>query len=630
MHEQSIELLRKEFAAGLVSDVPDALARFDRWLPDLIEGLEAVYDLDIVMPELIPMMCRAINERPDDLRERDRMRLLEPDWFQRPDAVGYVAYADRFGTNLRDLRVDYLVDLQVTYLHLMPLLTPRPGANDGGYAIADFRSVRSDLGTMDDLAALARDLHAAGISLTLDLVLNHVAKEHAWAKAARAGESRYRDYFHIFADRAIPDAYEASLPEVFPDFAPGNFTYDPELDAWVWTTFNAWQWDLNWANPQVFCEFADIIAFLANRGVDCLRLDAIAFIWKNLGTNCQNQPQVHAITQALRAFARITAPALIFKAEAIVGPSDVVAYLGQGRFAGKVSDLAYHNSFMVQVWSAFAAQDARLMAHVLNHFPPIPTNTSWATYLRCHDDIGWAIDDADAAAVGWDGHAHRAFLADFYAGDFASSDASGAHFQSNPLTGDRRTSGAAASLAGIERATTQADLDRAVDRLMCMVAMILGFGGLPLLYMGDERALTNDLTYRDDPDHADDNRWMHRPRMPWHVIDGSAPPHVREVFQRTQHLIRTRRSLPALHATTRSQVHVGWNPGLVFFERRHPAGDLLEVYNITNQPQSASRADMFITGPLTDVISGQELVSGDCQLPAYAVRWFVPSRTLGS
>jgi amylosucrase len=621
---------RKRFAAGLTGDVADSLARFDRWAPDLIAGLSRVYDLDEVLDDLLVIMHSAMNTRSPELKARDRMRVLEPDWFQRPDAIGYVAYADRFANTLRDIRVDYLSDLQVTYLHLMPLLDPRPGANDGGYAVQDFRRVRPDLGTMADLADLADRLHRAGISLTLDLVVNHVAREHAWAEAARRGDPQYQDYFYVFPDRTMPDSFEATLPEIFPAFAPGNFTFDEDLSSWVWTTFNSWQWDLNWSNPKVFCEFADTIAFLANHGVDCLRLDAIAFIWKRLGTNSQNQPEVHAITQALRAFAHITTPALIFKAEAIVGPRDVVAYLGQGEYAGKVADLAYHNSFMVQLWSTFATQDGRLMAHALNSIPPIPINTSWSTYLRCHDDIGWAIDDADAAAVGWDGAAHRAFLADFYAGEFPGSYAAGAHFQSNPLTGDRRTSGTAASLAGLDTSEPGSiDHTHATHRLVCMIAMVLGFGGLPLLYMGDEWALTNDMSYLDDPDHAADNRWMHRPQMPWDELSESKPKHVSYIFEQTRDLIATRTSLASLHATTPTRIHVGWNPGLVFFERRHPAGDLLQVYNVTGRPQTASRADMFITGELVDVHSGKNFPEGDIDIPPYGFMWLKQRRTLG-
>ena len=241
----------------------------------------------------------------------------------------------------------------------------------------------------------------------MDLVLNHVAAEHAWAQAARAGDPHYRDYFYIFPDRTEPDRYEATLPEVFPDFAPGSFSYSAELDGWVWTTFNTWQWDINWSNPDVFAEYADIILFLANAGVEVLRLDAIAFVWKRLGTNCQNQPEVHAITQALRAVARIACPAVLFKAEAIVAPQDLVHYLGQGAHHGKVSDIAYHNSLMVQIWSMLATRDATLAAHALRAIPPVPSTTTWVTYIRCHDDIGWAIDADDAAAVGLNGFWHQ-------------------------------------------------------------------------------------------------------------------------------------------------------------------------------------------------------------------------------
>ena len=337
----------------------------------------------------------------------------------------------------------------------MPLLKPRPGQSDGGYAVMDYRAVREDLGTIDDLRDLATTLRSRGISLTLDLVLNHVAAEHQWAVNARAGDRFYRDYFYLFADRELPDAYERSLPEVFPDFAPGNFTYDEESASWVWTTFNSWQWDLNWRNPEVFYEFADLILWLANLGVECLRLDAIAFIFKRMGTNCQNQPEVHAITQALRAVARIGAPALIFKAEAIVGPADLAPYLGVGKHAGKVSDLAYQNSLMVQIWSALAAKDTRLFCAALNRFPAKPPTTVWGTYLRCHDDIGWAISDEDAASVGLNGYEHRRFLADYYAGLYPMSDARGLVFQENLATGDRRISGTAASLIGVESAREQ-------------------------------------------------------------------------------------------------------------------------------------------------------------------------------
>ena len=621
---------RERLAAHLADDpdLNEVLTRYDRWADDLWDGLSAVYDASAVLPEVIDVIAAVHEGRSPALRQRDRERILRPDWFQSADAVGYVAYTDLFAGDLQGIRshIGYLSDLGITYLHLMPLLTPRPGENDGGYAVMDYRSVRPDLGTMADLSQLATDLHAAGISLTLDLVLNHVAREHEWAAKARGGDPHYRDYFYIYPDRTVPDALEKDLPEVFPAFAPGNFTWDDEVQGWVWTTFNEWQWDLNWSNPDVLVEFADIIGFLANRGADCIRLDAIAFTWKRAGTNCQNQPEVHALTQALRSAAHIMSPALVFKAEAIVGPQDVVAYLGQGEHAGKVSDLAYHNSLMVQIWSALAARDGRLLATALSRFRPIPVTSAWATYLRCHDDIGWAIDDADAAAVGWDGFGHRSFLADFYAGDFDGSFARGMHFQSNPETGDRRTSGSAASLAGVESALvagSAATLDTALDRLTCAYAMVFGFGGLPLLYMGDELGLLNDHSYEDDPAKADDNRWLHRPAMDWTRARHDSGVAER-VFASIRRLITARKALPALHASVATEAFVTDDPAVLVFRRRHPAGALIEVYNLSEStrvlwPGSVTPLE---PGPLLEHISGETIdLSTPVMLPPYAAWW---------
>ena len=497
-------------------------ARLERWLPDLYDAVEELYDDPAsVVRRLVALAVDGYAERDDELHRLDLRRSLAPDWFQRPDLIGYAAYADRFAGSLTGVaeRADYLRELGVGYLHLMPLLTPRPTPNDGGYAVMDYRSVRPDLGTMEDLRKLTNQLREQEISLCLDLVLNHVAKEHEWARRARAGEQRYRDYFLVFPDREMPDAYERTLPEVFPDFAPGSFTYDDELAGWVWTTFNDYQWDVNWANPDVLCEYADIIIDLANHGVEVLRLDAIAFIWKRLGTSCQNQPEVHALTQALRALTRIACPALIFKAEAIVGPQDLLAYLGEREHYGKVSDLAYHNSLMVQIWSMLASQDAVLGSYALQQLPPPPPTTAWITYARCHDDIGWAISDEDAAAVGLDGHAHRRFLSDFYAGDFPGSWARGLVFQENEATGDRRISGSLASLAGL-----QVGDPHAVRRILLAHAIMLGFGGLPVIWMGDELGLLNDADWAATPEHAEDNRWAHRP-LDALAGPGRHPPH---------------------------------------------------------------------------------------------------------
>lgn len=614
-------------------------ARLRRHWPDLLAGLRGAYGdaAPDVAARTVGIAARGLLARPEALRLLDIERGIAPDWFQSPRMLGYAAYAERFAGDLPGVaaRVPYLAELGVTYLHLMPLLRPRPGDSDGGYAVADYRSVRADLGTVEDLADLAAVLRAHGISLTLDLVLNHVAAEHAWARAARAGHPRYRAYFHVFADRALPDAYEQTLPEVFPASAPGSFSWDDGVDGWVWTTFNSFQWDLNWHNPDVFCEFADLVCFLANVGVECLRLDAIAFLWKRLGTDCQNQPEVHDLTRALRALGRIAAPAVVLKAEAIVGPAQLATYLGAGRYAGKVSDLAYHNSLMVQTWSALAARDARLAVAALRAFPRKPTSTSWATYVRGHDDIGWAIDDVDAAAVGWSGAAHRAFLSDFYSGAFPGSDARGLVFQENTGTGDRRISGTTASLAGLEVALESgeaAHVDLAVRRLLLAHLIALGFGGLPVLWSGDELALRNDPAWAAEPGHERDNRWTHRPRLPWDVAERrhAAGTLEHRVWHALRAAARIRARQPALHAAIEAELLDPADPGVLGLLRPHPEWPLVALANVTDRDAWWPRDAVPLDGELVDVLGPMggvrpgTLVDGDrLHLPPYAACWLV-------
>ena len=615
--------------------------RLDRWWPDLDDAIRAVYpgaQADELTVRLVTLAAQAYVDRDPELHHLDEARTLEPDWFQSPRMLGYAAYTERFAGDLAGVaeRIPYLRELGVTYLHLMPLLLPREGDSDGGYAVADYRRVRPDLGTIDDLRELTAALRADGVSLVLDLVLNHVAREHEWAEKARAGDERYRAYFHAFADRRMPDAYERTLPEVFPDFAPGNFTWDVELAAWVWTTFNQWQWDVNWSNPDVFAEYADLVLYLGNLGVEVVRLDAIAFVWKRLGTNSQNQPEVHAITQGLRAVARIAAPALVFKAEAIVAPDDLVHYLGQGHHHGKVSDLAYHNSLMVQIWSALAAGDVRLAAHVLRNLPTAPATTAWLTYVRCHDDIGWAITEEDASEVGLNGFEHRRFLSDYYAGEFFGSTARGLVFQYNPQTGDRRISGTTASLAGIEDALARDDddaLDAAVARSLLAHAIVMGWGGVPVLWSGDELGLPNDPFWADEPAHADDNRWTHRPRLPWKVAEQRSEPGTvaARMFTGIAELAAARTRLDHLHASVPSEVLTLSDPGVLPVLRRHPVGNLLALYNLTDgwRPFPAWRLDEFGLGAAQDVLAGglegapNQGDDGNLWLAPYQAMWIV-------
>lgn len=607
-------------------------ARLDRWWADIVSPLAALYpgeDPVELAEGLVLRAAAAYVERSDDLHLLDLRRQLRPDWLQQPEMVGYAAYTERFAGNLQGVsdRLPYLEELGVRYLHLMPLLQPRDGDNDGGYAVADYRQVRSDLGTIDDLRDVATTLRERGISLVLDLVLNHVAREHEWAQRARAGQDRFRNYFYIYPDREQPEAYEQTLPEVFPDFAPGNFTHDPDLEAWVWTTFNEWQWDVNWANPHVLEEYVDIVLFLANLGVEVLRLDAIAFMWKRLGTNCQNQPEVHQITQVLRTVAKLACPALAFKAEAIVGPRDLVQYLGVGSHVGRVSDLAYHNSLMVQIWSMLAARNVILARQALGSLPAVPSTSSWILYVRCHDDIGWAIDDGDAQAVGMNGHLHRAFLSDWYSGQMPDSWADGLVFQENPITLDRRISGTTASLAGINKAERPVD---ALARFFLAHAITFGWGGVPVIWSGDELAEPNDEDWAAIPAHASDNRWAHRPalsqdrmaqRNDLETVAGKA-------FQALAHLARVRASLPQLHGSAQPHVVRDTDDGVLAVVRDHASGPLVGLYNVTGEwrPFDMWRlSELGIDRPVNalgdhDVTCGAD---GVIRLAPYAAWWIV-------
>ena len=569
---------------------PEAVAfeaRLDQQLLDIYEPLAELYGSDHDIPALFERLVRsaldAVDQRPIELREMDRRREIDPHWYQRARNVGYVCYVDRYCDSLAALpdHLDYLAELGITYLHLMPLLKPRLGENDGGYAVLDYRAVDPRLGSMDDLAGAGRALRQRGMSLCIDLVLNHTAKEHSWAQGWLAGDPAYADFYTAFPDRTLPDAYERTIMEVFPDRAPGSFTWFDEANdgagGWVWTTFWSYQWDLNYANPNVLAAMLETILWLANRGVEIFRMDAVPFMWKRMGTSCMNQPEAHTLMQVLHALVKLAAPGVVFKAEAIVAPDELVPYLGGHDRYRPECELAYHNQLMVMLWSSLATGDARLATRSLRRMRPIPADTSWVTYVRCHDDIGWAVDDADAAAVGYNGFEHRRFLNDFYAGRFTGSFARGALFQENLATGDARISGSTASLCGIEKALEMVDddpgaLEQALRRYVLLHAVIYAFGGVPLLYMGDELALRNDSQYLDNPALADDNRWMHRPRMNWIAANRRTDPYSLEgrTFRWLQRFAETRKATLALRTGGESEVIDTDDPRVLTWRRRHP------------------------------------------------------------
>lgn len=616
--------------------------RMQRHFGDCFEVLGALYAQHPAWSQLLEQLperlITAYAQRRDALKIHDLAREIQPDWFAEAKMVGGIYYVDRLAGTLRGVieHIDYLQELGLTYVHLMPLLQPRHGPNDGGYAVLDYRSIDQRLGNIADFIELSDLLRANSISLCIDVVVNHTAKEHEWAVKARAGDAQYLDYYLSFADRSLPDAYEQHLPEVFPDFAPGNFTWYPELGKhgrWVWTTFNEFQWDLNYTNPMVWLEMLDILLYLANLGVDVLRLDAVPFMWKRLGTNCQNQPEVLDVLQAWRAAMRIVCPATIFKAEAIVAPDDLVQYLGLGRRTGKLCEIAYHNSLMVLLWSALASQRADLFTQSLLNMPATPSNAAWITYVRCHDDIGWAVTDHNAALVGEDGPLHRQFLSAWYSGEFAGSFARGEVFQYNPLTNDRRISGMTASLAGLEQALETADpaaIELAIRRIALLYAVIFSFGGIPLIYMGDELGMLNDHSYLHDPTKANDNRWLHRPAMDWCLAAQRHDPTTiaGRLWQVLRHLIQVRQQTPALHSAGQTLPIWTQQRHVLGVVRVHPLGRILILGNLSATPQRVSLAviqQAGLVGRLYDLLDKKELnidtASHEMILDSYQCCW---------
>lgn len=566
--------------------------RWQAWGEDVLRPLRFLYgerdDFEAWVVDFLAIVRKGSGERSAELRALDDERLLKPDWYQRSDQMGYIAYADRFADDLQGVakRIDYLEELGITYLHLMPLLETRDGENDGGYAVKNYRAVDPRLGTMDDLVALTSDLRAAGISLCTDLVCNHTATDHEWAQRAKDGDQTYQDYYLMFPERTLPDQYDKRLREIFPEFKRGNFIWHEEIQRWVWTTFNSYQWDLNYQNPAVFGEMLANILYLANRGVEIFRLDAVAFMWKQLGTSCENLPQAHALLQAWRALTKLAAPGIILLAEAIVAPEEVVPYFGLGRATGKECELAYHNSFMVYLWSALAERNVNLMTHALQRLPKLPQLSAWTTYVRLHDDIGWAITDENADSVGLNGFLHRSFLSDFYAGNYEGSFARGLVFQFNPDNLDRRVNGSCASLAGLEIAIEQQDrllLERAIGRILLIHSFILVYGGIPLLYMGDELGLLNDYNYVHDPDHKADSRWVQRPKMDWSFAasryDKNSIPG--RIYTALRDMIFTRKRLFQLHAQANTSAISTYNEQLFGLLRHSPRGNILALGNFS-------------------------------------------------
>lgn len=572
----------------------DFNSRLEKYFPPLF-GLylnlyNTRYDLFFQLEDLLLSLARSWFARAPDLRALDQAREANPLWFQSNQMLGGVCYVDLFAGNLEGVksRIPYFKELGLTYLHLMPLFKAPEGENDGGYAVSSYREVHPPLGTMEQLASLARELRQAGISLVVDLVFNHTSDEHTWAERAKEGDEEYLDFYRIFPARDLPDRYEQNLREIFPDEHPGAFTFFPNLfksGSWVWTTFHSYQWDLNYANPAVFNRMAEEMLFLANQGVEVIRLDAVAFIWKEMGTNCENLPQAHQLIRAFNAVARISAPAMLFKSEAIVHPDDVVKYIDP-----EECQLSYNPLLMALLWNTLATREVNLLSQALAARFQLHPQTAWVNYVRVHDDIGWTFSDEDAWKLGINGYDHRRFLNEFYRGRFEGSFARGIPFQENPKTGDCRISGTCASLAGLEKALKEEGADQvelAIRRILLIHGVILTAGGIPLIYLGDEIGTLNDYTYRDDPAKERDSRWVHRPRADWEKYARRNNPNSIEgrVYQGLQKLIALRKEHEAFSGGTLEIIETE-NEHILGFIRMHHGQRAVIFANFSEHPQT--------------------------------------------
>ncbi len=566
------------------------------------------YDFFYHIEVLLRLMAHAWTARDAALQTLDAAREEHPDWFQSHHILGGVCYTDLFAGDLAGIRekIPYFKALGLTTLHLMPLFKSPEGENDGGYAISSYREVDPRLGTMEELRALAEELRAEGISLVLDFVFNHTSSEHEWAVKARAGNPVYQEYYRMFPDRQMPDAYETHLREIFPDEHPGAFTYFDDIGQWVWTTFHSNQWDLNYANPEVFNQVSNEMLFLANQGVEVLRLDAVAFIWKELGTACENLPEAHMLIQAFNAIARIAAPALLFKSEAIVHPDEVAKYIHS-----EECQLSYNPLLMALLWNSLATREVALLHYSMSNRFALPPGCAWVNYVRCHDDIGWTFSDEDANALGIHAFDHRQFLNAFFTGVFEGSFGRGLLFQENPITRDARISGTCASLAGLEKAITEetgVEVDIAIRRILLIHNVILSIGGIPLIYLGDEVGTLNDYSYRQNPAKADDSRWVHRPEADPELYalstDESTIPG--KIFHGLQNLIELRKSTPIIQQGLPEFIDSG-NPHVFAYRHAGKEANILFLNNFSDQPQTVPNNVLRLCNlvfPLVDMVSG--------------------------
>ncbi len=586
---------------------------------------------------LLKFLPKLFKARPTDLKEQDIRRLKEGNWYQSENIVGMQLYVDHFNKNINGLadKLDYFENMGVNFLHLMPITTRPKAENDGGYAVTSYTEVDKKYGTKKDLLNLTKKLRSKHMFLMLDFVVNHTSDEFSWAKKAAKGDKKYQKYYHTFSSRALPDAFEETMPEVFPETAPGNFTYNKDMEQWVMTVFNSYQWDLNYSNPEVFLEMLLNLIKLTDLGVDVVRFDALAFLWKKLGGTSQNLPEAHTLISLFRMCLQVVAPGVILLAEAIVAPTEIIKYFGENQMEGNECEAAYNATLMALLWDSIATTKTQLLNKSIQNLTPKPKDATWINYIRCHDDIGLGFEDQDIYHLGLDAQEHRRFLLNYYCQKLDWSPARGLLFMHNPKTGDSRITGSGASLLGLEDGIEKQDeylIATAIRKITMLHSIIMSYGGIPLIYAGDEIGTLNDYSYQKDLNKKDDARWVNRPKQNWDVIESldKKEGYPSQIFHSIKSLIAIRKKNPIFADHYNNILHQHHNPHFLIFERASEIQRLIVLCNFDPNVQLIEKTwfdaiGFFIDQKTIELISNKTISFNNhvLEIAGYETLWIL-------
>ncbi len=594
--------------------------RFEKHFEELRWLYMELYDNGSMFAELCDRMAEFYEERGEELKKLDIEREKQPDWYKKNDMLGMMFYIDNFAGNLKGVesRLDYLEKCNVNYIHLMPFLDTPKGRSDGGYAVSDFRKVQEKLGTMEDLEKLTASCHQKNMNVCMDFVMNHTSEDHEWARKARRGDGEYMSRYFFFNNRQIPDEYEKTVPQVFPTTAPGNFTWLPEIDHYVMTSFYPYQWDLNYKNPRVFNEMMYNFLYLANRGIDIIRIDAVPYIWKELGTQCRNLKQVHTIVRMMRMISEIVCPGILLLGEVVMEPEKVAPYFGT--VDKPECHMLYNVTTMATTWHTVATRDVRLLKRQLDIVNHLPKEYVFLNYLRCHDDIGWGLDYATLQADGFGERSHKQYLNDYFQGYAGNSTSRGELYNADPVTGDARFCGTTASMCGIEKAGFEQD-EEAMERAICLDVMLHAYmfmqSGIPVLYGGDEIGQVNDYTYKEDPDKAQDSRYIHRGAMNWQLVEKIVDERSVEgrIFKQLGRLERIRKSEKIFMTDADAWTFETGENSVLGIGRYYEGKTLLGLFNFSEYDKAielSEKEESYI-----ELFSGKTVKAGQIEIPAY-------------